>query len=563
MGNSITQCCVEDYAESQGSNPNIGVDVFGLGAATTSSNHKGGRAGLNTDANADFDVDKSSVRESDVPVVSVQAAPGAETKPTTGTGPLVEATVAAVAVSAASTGISPIVTPGALHPAAGTSKQPVGKSANWFTSKYELKEVVGEGLTSKCCRVVRKADGAVFACKIVDRREVASKFTSSILDQLAVEVKALDRVRRCPEQHPHIVRLEDYYETSERSYLVMEMVSGANLLDFIVKRGSLHEGEAASITRQLVSAVQCLHRLKIVHCDVKPENILVTSVVAHPGTIAAAPAKDAGGSAGVEGEGEGEGEPFVKIIDFGLSNVLPLPNAADSALQSGVGAVGTAALGAAGGGVTSDKNVAAAAADLPMLANAAALFVDTLGFHAPELVLPSNCPGIGSSSSGCGYAADMWAVGVVAYVILVGCMPFERVPVAHLRATATAAVGEALAYQNHFKFKLPMWAAGSLSPEAKDFLQGLLETDPLRRWTAEQALGHPWLAVPQGPSPISAFAEKRYLLSPALLGERERDPAVAEGIRRRLSSARREMQIAADAGAGASVGAGTDLNWAE
>ena len=60
-----------------------------------------------------------------------------------------------------------------------------------FFTKYDLREVIGEGNTSKCFRTVRKSDGAVFACKVLDKRNAKSKFSSTLLDQLLTEAHVL------------------------------------------------------------------------------------------------------------------------------------------------------------------------------------------------------------------------------------------------------------------------------------------------------------------------------------------------------------------------------------
>jgi hypothetical protein len=56
-----------------------------------------------------------------------------------------------------------------------------------FFIKYELKEEIGVGSTSKCYRCCRKSDGQNFACKVIDKRQVEVKFTG-LLDQFFVEI---------------------------------------------------------------------------------------------------------------------------------------------------------------------------------------------------------------------------------------------------------------------------------------------------------------------------------------------------------------------------------------
>ena len=75
--------------------------------------------------------------------------------------------------------------------------------------------------------------------------------------------------------HPNIVKLYGFFEDNSYSYLVLELVSGGRLFDFIKTRQSFTEGDAQTITRILLSAVQYCHQNHIVHRDLKPQNILL------------------------------------------------------------------------------------------------------------------------------------------------------------------------------------------------------------------------------------------------------------------------------------------------
>jgi 5'-AMP-activated protein kinase catalytic alpha subunit len=72
----------------------------------------------------------------------------------------------------------------------------------------------------------------------------------------------------------------------------MEYVDGGDLYQYINKRKSVEERKACLLFKQLISAIDYIHKLKIVHRDIKPENILLNS-----------------------------SQTVIKLVDFGLSNI--------------------------------------------------------------------------------------------------------------------------------------------------------------------------------------------------------------------------------------------------
>lgn len=77
--------------------------------------------------------------------------------------------------------------------------------------------------------------------------------------------------------HPNVVSVYDVGEEGGQHYLVMEYVAGQNLRDLLKQRGRLPWEDAVSIACQVCEALQHAHDNNIVHRDVKPHNILVTS----------------------------------------------------------------------------------------------------------------------------------------------------------------------------------------------------------------------------------------------------------------------------------------------
>ena len=77
--------------------------------------------------------------------------------------------------------------------------------------------------------------------------------------------------------HKNVIKLYEIYDEPKHMHLVMELVTGGELFDRIVKKSSYTEFEAAVTIRTLCEALSYLHAKNIVHRDLKPENILYAS----------------------------------------------------------------------------------------------------------------------------------------------------------------------------------------------------------------------------------------------------------------------------------------------
>lgn len=75
--------------------------------------------------------------------------------------------------------------------------------------------------------------------------------------------------------HPNIVAVYDVGEAHGTNYIVMEYVQGTDLKEYIAQRGPVHPIEAVRIMKQIVSAIATAHQNRIIHRDIKPQNILI------------------------------------------------------------------------------------------------------------------------------------------------------------------------------------------------------------------------------------------------------------------------------------------------
>src|SRR6202158_2813965 len=111
-------------------------------------------------------------------------------------------------------------------------------------------------------------------------RDVAVKILGKDADE-AFRRRFADEARRAASvQQPNVVTVFDEGRDEGESFMVMEYVRGKTLRDVIAERGPLPEHEAARIVAQIAAALDAAHEAGVIHCDVKPANVIVD----HQGT---------------------------------------------------------------------------------------------------------------------------------------------------------------------------------------------------------------------------------------------------------------------------------------
>ena len=76
--------------------------------------------------------------------------------------------------------------------------------------------------------------------------------------------------------HPNVVNVYDVGEDNGIYYIVMELVQGITLKDYITRKGKLTVREATSIAIQVSLGLEAAHKNNIIHRDVKPQNIIIS-----------------------------------------------------------------------------------------------------------------------------------------------------------------------------------------------------------------------------------------------------------------------------------------------
>ncbi len=216
--------------------------------------------------------------------------------------------------------------------------------------------------------------------------------------------------------HPNCIAFHDMFESKEKIYIVMELLTGGELFDRIIDAGHFSETEAANCFKQIMDAVKYLHEIGIVHRDIKPENILYSTR---------------------------EPSSLVKLADFGLGKMLDVHGTKNT--------------------MTHMKTVCG-----------------TPSYLAPEVI----------ERKGYGKECDIWSSGVILYILLSGCPPFDQsLPITRLFKDILAA-----------KYDFPDDCWHGVSADAKDLVRKMLVVNTQRRFTPEQVLGHPWMLAFNGGS---------------------------------------------------------------
>ncbi len=106
-------------------------------------------------------------------------------------------------------------------------------------------------------------------------RDVAVKLLGAGADE-AFRERFTDEARRAAAiGHPNIVTVFDEGRDGPDAYMVMEYVRGRTLRDVIAERGALALHEAARLVAQVAAALDAAHAAGVIHCDVKPSNVIL------------------------------------------------------------------------------------------------------------------------------------------------------------------------------------------------------------------------------------------------------------------------------------------------
>ena len=143
-----------------------------------------------------------------------------------------------------------------------TAKPPVTR-----IGPYEILGLLAAGGTSHIYKGRHTETGDLAAIKVPQARMVENPVFLKRFEQEFGVARLLE--------HPHLVRVFQFGYVDGKPYIAMEFIEGRSLGDRIYREGALPEAEAIRIIGQVASALQAAHKRKIIHRDVKPDNILL------------------------------------------------------------------------------------------------------------------------------------------------------------------------------------------------------------------------------------------------------------------------------------------------
>jgi serine/threonine protein kinase len=155
--------------------------------------------------------------------------------------------------------------------------------------KYNVVGHIGKGAFAMVYQLATKSDGQLFAAKELEKRRFMK---NGVLDRkIDNELQIMKAI-----SHPNVVQYVEYQDFGQHLYIIMEFVPCGDLQHYLTNYGHLTEPLAKIMSFQVFDALAYLHKKKITHRDIKPDNILLADMSSANFTV--------------------------KLSDFGLSKVV-------------------------------------------------------------------------------------------------------------------------------------------------------------------------------------------------------------------------------------------------
>ncbi len=132
---------------------------------------------------------------------------------------------------------------------------------------YNLGHVIGKGGFCQVRLGIQKLTKEKVAVKVIDKFRLNSTEDKKRVDR---EIRVLKRLNHC-----NIIHMFEAIETESKIFVVMEHANNGSLLDYVKSKRRLGEREACLLFQQILSGVDYCHHSKVIHRDIKLENLLL------------------------------------------------------------------------------------------------------------------------------------------------------------------------------------------------------------------------------------------------------------------------------------------------
>ena len=297
--------------------------------------------------------------------------------------------------------------------------------------QFDSLAIIGRGAFGEVRICKDKETGEILAVKKMKKTEMHKK-------NQVLHVKAEQEVL-AKSNSEWIVELKYSFQDHDYLYLVMEFLPGGDLMSLLMSNDILPEEQAKLYAAEMVLAIEDIHKLKCIHRDIKPDNVLI----------------------GADGH--------IKLSDFGLSRQADSDLYQDNPIEL--------------------KN---AYSHIPGISNIAAKYADHFNNRMRKRIFAFSTVGTPDyiapevfSQTGYGPEVDWWSLGVILFEMMVGFPPF-------FSDSPTETCKKIMNWKQYLKFP----PESNISPESKDLIRKLV-TDVDKRIgyeSADEIKRHPFFA---------------------------------------------------------------------
>ena len=183
----------------------------------------------------------------------------------------------------------------AMSPEPATIKADMEAVEDLIAGKYRLGKLIGSGGFSRVYKALHEDMGRVVAVKLLDLQGAVAMTGATTAEDLRArfsrEARLVSKLA-----HPNTITIFDFgVDKIGRWYIVMEYVEGSNLHRALRKQGAFEPRRAATIARDILRSLSEAHHLGILHRDLKPGNVMLTT--------------------------DYQGSELAKVLDFGIATV--------------------------------------------------------------------------------------------------------------------------------------------------------------------------------------------------------------------------------------------------